>query len=521
MLSNARDQKIWAVAGLLVASCTLSSCMVGPDFKRPDAPKARSYAPQPLPEKTAMADVAAGQAQRFDSRKNIPFDWWTLFHSPKITALIEEAFKANSSITAAQAALHAAQENIVAQQGFFWPTVGVGYSPTRNKLAGNMGGNSPGVQGNGQVIQTYSNPAGPVYNGPAYYNFHTAMLTVGYTPDVFGNNRRQVESLQAQADTLKYQLDAAYITLASNIVAAALQEAVLRAQIRSAERIVKINHDLLDVLKKQRELGYASTLDVANQESATAQAEQSLFPLQYQLEQTRDMLRALADKQPDDDIAQTFELSEMQLPDILPVSLPSDLVNQRPDIRAAEEQVHYASAQVGVALSNRLPQFTLTGDIGGEADTFNRMFHSGAGFFNIIGNVGQTIFDGGTLSARERSARQSLIQAQEQYKSTVITAFQNVADTLHAIESDAKVLKAATANDQAMRQTMDITRKQYETGFASYPMLLAADQNYQQAEMALVQAQAARFGDTAALYQALGGGWWNRKEDVSISSSPL
>lgn len=521
LLSSARDQRIRGVAGLLVASLTLSSCMVGPDFKRPAPPQAKSYAPQPLPEKTVAADVAAGAAQHFDSRKNIPFDWWTLFHSPKINALIEEAFKANSSITAAQAALHAAQENIVAQQGFFWPTVGVNYSPTRNKLAGNMGGNSPGIQGNGQVIQTYSNPVGPVYNGPAYYNFHTAMLTVGYTPDVFGNNRRQVESLQAQADTLQYQLDAAYITLASNIVAAALQEAVLRAQIRSAERIVKINHDLLDILNKQRKLGYASSLDVAAQESATAQAEQSLFPLQNQLELTRDMLRALADNQPDEDIAQTFELSEMQLPEVLPVSLPSDLVNQRPDVRAAEEQMHYASAQVGVARSNRLPQFTLTGDIGGGADTFNRMFHSGAGFFNLIGNVGQTLFDGGTLSARERSARQSLIQAEEQYKSTVITAFQNVADTLHAIESDAKVLKAATANDQAMLQTLNITRKQYETGFASYPMLLAADQNYQQAEMGLIQAQATRFGDTAALYQALGGGWWNRKDDASASSAPL
>lgn len=506
---------------LLAASVTLSGCMVGPDFKRPDAPQAQGYATQALPEKTRAADTAAGEAQRFDSHKDIPFDWWTLFHSPQINTLIERAFKANPSITAAQAALRSSQENVVAQQGFFWPTVGVNYSPSRNKLAGNMGGNSPGIQGNGQVIQTYSNPAGPVYNGPAYYNFHTAMLTVGYTPDVFGNNRRQVESLQTQADTLKYQLDAAYITLASNIVAAALQEAVLRAQIRASERIVKINRDVLGILKKQKELGYASSVDVAAQESALAQAEQALFPLQYQLEQTRDLIRILANNTPDKDIPETFELSDMHLPEVLPVSLPANLINQRPDVRAAEEQMHYASAQVGVAISNRLPQFTFMGFIGGEASTFDQMFHNGAGFFGLIGNVGQTLFDGGTLSARERSARQSLIQAEAQYKSTVMTALQNVADTLHAIQSDAKVLKTAAVNDQAMRQTLDVTHVQYEIGFASYPMLLAADQNYQQAEMTLVQAQAARFGDTAALYQALGGGWWNRRNDTANTSDHL
>lgn len=488
----------------------LCACAAGPDFEKPAAPNRARYTAQELPAATASGNSQAGEAQHFDAQKDIPHDWWTLFQSPQLNALIERALKANPSIASAQAALRQAQQYTVAQNGYFYPSVGIGYTPSRNKLAGNMGGNSPGVQGSGATIQTYSNPAGPDFNGPAYYNFHTAQFAVGYVPDVFGGNRRQVEALQAQEEVQRFQLEAARITLAANIVAAALQEAALRAQIDAQNKIVTANRDMLAILDKQFKLGAVARMDVAAQEAALAQSEQQLIPLQTQLEQTRNLIRALAGNLPSEDVPETFELSALQLPQELPLSLPSQLVEQRPDVKAAEALYHAASAQVGVAAAARLPQFNLTATVGGMASTPDWMFRTGAGFFNVLGNLSQTLFDGGTLKARERAAREALVQAGADYRSAVIAAFQNVADTLHVIHSDAEALKAAVRTEQAMRTSADITRKQYQSGYVSRQVVLQAEQAHQQARINLIQAQTNRLGDTAALYQALGGGWWNR-----------
>ncbi len=515
--------RCWRAAGLALLAAQ-AGCAVGPDFKRPDAPAAGDYAPVAMPSQTASADVAGGSAQHFNAAKDIPFDWWTLFQSPQVNSLIERAFKANPSIESAQAALRQAEEYVTAQRGYFYPAVGASYSPSRNKLAGNLGGNSPGTQGNGKVIQTFSNPAGPApFNGPVYYNFHIAQLTVGYVPDVFGANRRQVESLSAQADAQRYQLEATYLTLASNVVAAALQEASLRAQIAAMEKIVGAVQENLVILQKQQQLGYASGLDVAAQEAALAQIEQALIPLRRQLEQTRDLIRALVGNLPNQDVPETFELASLHLPEELPLSVPSRLVEQRPDVRMAEEQWHAAAAQIGVAKAARFPQFDVTGAWGGAASTPDWMFRTGGGFFNLTANISQVLFDGGigpiigggTLAARQRAAEQAALQAGAQYRSTVIAALQNVADVLHAIQSDADALRAAVKTEQAMRLTRDLTHKQYDAGYVSYQIVLLAEQNYRQAEIALIQAQTNRFGDTAALYQALGGGWWNRDKAVA------
>lgn len=490
----------------------LAGCAAGPDFKRPDAPSNQSYAPAsaPLPSETVSASEPMGAVQRFRPAGDIPHDWWRLFRSPQINSLIARAFKANPDIAAAQAALREAQEDVNAQQGFFYPTVGLGYEASHNKLAGNMGGNSPGVQGNGQVIQTYSNQSGPApFNGPAYYNFHTAQITVGYVPDVFGANRRAVESLQAQETAQYYELQAAYLTLASNVVAAALQEASLRAQIRAVKKMVAANREDLSIMQKQLQLGYVSGLDVANQQAMLAQSEQALIPLKLQLEKTRDLIRALAGNPPDRDVPETFELSSLHLPDDLPISLPSMLVEQRPDIRVAEAQLHAASARYGVAIANTLPQFSVTAAVGGMAATPAWMFRSGGGFFNLAADVAYTIFDGGTLRARSRAAQHALELAAAEYRTTVIAALQNVADALHAIQYDAETLKAVSDAAKATELTRDLTRKQYQAGEVSYQAVLLAELNYQQARLALIQAQTNRLGDTAVLYQALGGGWWS------------
>ena len=497
----------------LLLATLLSGCAVGPDFRQPEAPRSTAYTPQPLEMETASAPVLAGNAQKYNAAANIPADWWTLFRSPAINSLITRAFNNNPSLQTVQATLRQAQQNVIAQQGYFYPSTSLDYSPSRTKIAGNLGSSAPGLQANGDNIS--ADPAG----APVYYNFHVAQLSVGYVPDIFGGNRRQVESLQAQLQAQHFQAEASYITLASNIVAAALQETTLRAQIKSSREIIRLNNENLDILSKQLALGFIAGIDYSAQEAASAQAEQSLIPLLKQLEQTRNLLRALAGNLPDEEVAETFELEAIQLPLELPLSLPSQLVEQRPDIRAAQAQWHAASAQVGVAVAGRLPQFTLTAAVGGMASTPDWMFREGGSFFSVLGNISMPLFNGSTLKAREQAAREGLTQAAADYRRVVITAFQNVADTLHAIRYDAEYLKAALRTHNALKETASLTRKQYDLGYASYQLVLLAEQNFQQAEIGLIQAQAARLADTAALYQALGGGWWNLPE--AKPSTPL
>ncbi len=504
-LRRLRDAAAVAVCGVLCA------CAVGPNYHRPALPPASSYSPTPLPASTASVATAAAPAQNLDINQNfnatrdLSAQWWTLFHSPQLNALIARAYAASPTLAAALATLRQAQENVYAQRGFFFPTIQASYNLQRTKLSGNTASSAaPGVQGNGENLQ----PLGPAQ--PLTYTFHTAGLTVGYTPDVFGGNRRAVESLQAQADQARYQLQAAYVTLASNVVAAAIQEASVRAQLAAAQAIIAADQRSLEIVRGQQRLGYAMRLDVAAQEAALAAARQLLPPLQKQLEQTRDLLRVLAGNAPDHDVPETFELGSLQLPQDLPLSLPSRLIEQRPDVLAAEEAVHAASAAVGVAVANRLPQFAIDASAGGNATRFSEMFASSGTFWSVLGGVSQSIFDAGTLRHRQRAAEQGLAQAAAQYRATVLTAFQNVADSLHALYADADALRDASAAEQAARVTLDLTQKQLQAGYVGYLALLSAQQAYQQAVISRIQAQASRLGDTEALFQALGGGWWNR-----------
>jgi NodT family efflux transporter outer membrane factor (OMF) lipoprotein len=489
----------------LLALPIIAGCVVGPHYRRPALAPAHAYSPVPLPASTASAaGVAAGAAQSFDTARAIAAQWWTLFRCPALNELIERAFAANPTIDAAIATLREAQENVYAQRGYFYPTVQASYQAERTRLSGNTASSSaPGIQGNGGDIV----PLGPAE--PVTYNFHTAQVTVGFTPDVFGINRRQAESLQAQADAARYQLDAAYVTLASNVVAAALQEASTRAQIDAVRTIIGSNLRSLQILRRQLKSGYAARLDVAQQRLALAQARALLPPLERQLAQTRDLIRALAGNAPDEDVPETFTLESLHLPERLPLSLPSHLIEQRPDVLAAEAQVRAASAEVGVAVANRLPQFSITAALGGQATKIAQMFWGSGTFWNVIGSASQPLFDAGTLKHRQRAAEQALAQAAAQYRSTALTAFQDVADTLHALYSDADALKSALEVERAAKMTLDISQQRYRVGYANYLAVLTAQAAYQQAVISRVQAQAARLGDTAALFQALGGGWWN------------
>jgi NodT family efflux transporter outer membrane factor (OMF) lipoprotein len=490
----------------------LSACAVGPNFHRQSAPTNAGYTTNDLPAATAAANGVAGSAQTFMSGPDIPFRWWEAFGSSALNSAVDKAFRANPTVATAQATLRQAQELVYAQQGYFFPTIAANYQFERQKLAGNLGGNSPGLQGNGKLIAAAQNPNGPPYNEPVTYNFHTAQLTVGYTPDVFGANRRQVESLDALAQVQRFELEATYLTLATNVVAAAIQEASVRAEIAAAKEIIAANQKALDIVRNKSRLGYAMGIDVAAQDAALTAAKQLLPPLEKQFEQTRDLLRALEGKLPNEEIEETFDLTALTLPTEVPLSLPSKIVEQRPDVRAAEQQLRSVNAQVGVAIANRLPQFSITGALGGTASVFSQMFSPGGPFWNIIGNSTQTLFDGNTLLHQQRAAEQALKQAAAQYQSTVIAAYQNVADTLHAMISDADSLSAAVEAERAAKLTLDLSQQRMQAGYFDYLTELAAQAAYQQALLNLVQAQAARFGDTAAMYQALGGGWWNRKE---------
>jgi len=508
-VSNPRAVQValWVAAAVLAAGCA-----VGPDFHKPPAPAGAGYSPEALPEKSSSTDVHGGEVQQYVAGRDIPFQWWELFQCPALNSLIEKAFKANPTVTAAQAALAQAQELVYAQQGFYFPAVGATYQAERHKIAGNLTNDqAPGVQGNGDnLLAPLQTPGVAPYTAPLYYNFQTAELTVGFVPDVFGGNRRQVESLAAQTEVQRFALEATYITLASNVAAAAIQEASLRAQIRATQEIIAADEKALRILRDQFRLGQAMRIDVAAQETALAQAKATLPPLQLQFEQGRDLIRALVGNLPSQDVPETFELDALHLPPELPVSLPSKIIDQRPDVRAAEAQLHSANAQVGVAVAAMLPQFPITGSYGGNADQFSWMFRHGGPFWNLVGDVTQPLFQGGTLLHRKRAAKEALRQAAEQYQSTVITAYQNVADTLHASLSDADALAANIDAERAAKITYDLTLRQMQVGYVNTLILLAAETAYDQALLGRVQAQAARYADSVALLQALGGGWWNR-----------
>jgi NodT family efflux transporter outer membrane factor (OMF) lipoprotein len=470
---------------LLLTVPYVSACAVGPDFHKPTPPTAAAY----RPGKLTLND----QAQRFVKGMDIPGQWWALFHSAQLNALIERALAANPSLEAAQAALRQAREQTYAEEGSFFPTIEGNFTPSRTKTA----------------TRSVSIASA---NGSPYYSLYTAQLEVSYSPDLFGGTRRQVENLVATADQQRFQLEATYLTLTSNLVTACINEASLRDQIEATRQIISLESDLLSVLNRQYALGQIAQVDVLAQQAALAQAKATLPPLQKQLDQQRDALAALIGAPPDRAIPETFRLADIALPANLPVSLPASLVDQRPDVRQAEANLRAASALVGVAIANRLPVLNLTAQGGTQANYFTDMFASGNGFWVIAASLTQPIFDGGTLLHRARAAWAALDQAKAQYRTTALAAFQNVADCLAALQADADSISANAQSEQAAAASLRIVRLQVSLGQIAYLGILNAQQTALQAQISLVQAKASRLADTAALFQALGGGWWNRND---------
>jgi len=472
----------------LAMACLLAGCAVGPDYKTPPTPLGAGYAPDAQVAQTSAAPVAGGNAQSFVNGLDIPGQWWTLYHSPQLNQLIQEAIQHSPTLDAAQAALKEANENVAAEGGSYFPSVSGSFSPAREKTAGALEGLS--------------------YN--PIYSLYNAQVNVSYTIDAFGGIRRQVEQLQAQADYQRYSLEASYLSLTANVVTGAINEASLREQIAATEAIIRTEQDQLSIIERQVAAGAASRADVLQQQSLLATEQATLPALRSQLVQQRNQLATYVGVLPADYHDVELKLDDLTLPDSLPVSLPSQLVAQRPDIRQYDALLHSATANVGIATANMLPQITLTGSYGRESLGYGDLFSPASMVWSAIGSLTQPIFEGGTLKHKRSAAIAAAQEAADNYRSTVLTAFQNVSNVLYTLQADADALQSNLTAERASADSLTIVQARYRTGADTYVQVLTAQQNYQNAVIALVKARAQRYADTAALFQALGGGWWNQ-----------
>jgi len=474
-----------AVLALAVIAALPTGCAVGPNYKQPPAPSTKGYVPGGLPPNTAASDAKGGSAQRYVEDLDIPGQWWTLFQSADLNALIGRALAHNPTLESAQAALRQANETLAAQRGTYYPSVTGSVGAQRSKSSG-------AAIGEPQL-------------GSYYYTLNSATVNVSYGIDAFGGTRRQVEALKAQSDYQQYALEASYLSLTANIVTTAVSEASVRAQIAATEDIVRSQQKQLDIVERRVSAGGASRADVAQQQATLANTLATLPPLRNQLAQLRNQLATYTGDLPADFEGGAFTLDSLSLPADLPVSLPSKLVEQRPDVREYAALLHQATAQVGVATANMLPQLSLTGSFGGEAVKFSNIFDPASIVWSIAASVTQPIFKGGQLVHQRRAAIAAAQEAAANYKSTVLTAFQNVSNTLVALGADADAFAASANADRAAAVSLELVRAQYGSGAASYVQVLTAEQTYQSAEIALVKTRAQRYADTAALFQALGG----------------
>lgn len=467
----------------------LKGCTVGPDFISPGFPDVGSYVSGDRSSGLPQGDRVPGQ--NVVRGADISARWWGLFRSENLNRLVEDGITHNADLQAAAAAVRVAQANALAQRSTFFPVLTGNFESTRQKIAS-------------RSVTT------DAASGSDLFSLHTAQLTVSFVPDIFGGKRRQFESADAQAEREGFRLEGVYLTLTSNIALAAIQEASLRGQVGVTKRMIDLQMELLKILKRQHELGQLGQTEIAAQETAVAQTRLLLPPLERQLAQQRHLLAFLTGRVPSDGPSETFQLSSFRLPRQLPLSLPADLVRHRPDVRVAEANLRSANAEIGVAIANRLPQITLSGNAGSVAESISRLFSPGTTFWMIAGNAAQTIFDGGNLRYRQRAAEAATDQAAAEYRSVVLASFQNVADVLRALQADTRAMSAATEAERAASRNIDLVRQQVQEGQVSVPLLLVVQQAYLQAQLARVEAEASRLANTVALFQALGGGWWNR-----------
>ncbi len=482
------------LALVVATTVAASACAVGPDFKTPPAPATTHYTRAPEPTGTVAAPGASGVAQTFSSERDIPADWWTLYHSDALDELVRRALTDSPTVQAAQATLQTAVETWKANRGaLLLPAVDATGTAVRQKEPGAAFG-QPGSS--------------------FLFNLFDASVGVTYRLDLFGASRRQVEGFRAQADYQRWEFEAARLTLSANVVTTAVNIASLHAQLGALTDIVASEREQLKVVQRQFDAGAASRSDVLAQQTQVAQNEAQLPGLEKQLAQAQHRLAVLVGRTPDDTSVPDFTLDQLTLPAELPLSVPAKLVRQRPDVQAAEALLHQSTALLGVATADMYPQLNLTGSIGSETVQASDLFKTGTAAWNVGGSLTAPLFHGGELLSLKRAARADLDRATAEYREAVLAALQDVADTLRALEADARTLQADQITETDAQDTLNMTKLQYKVGGVSYLTLLNAERVYLEARQSRVQAEAARYADTAALFQALGGGWWNRQDNA-------
>lgn len=464
-----------------------SGCAAGPDFEPPVPPAVAAYDSEATP-----ADTADG-AQKLAIGVDIPAQWWQLYRSQPLNELIGRALAQNPDIAAAEAALRAANAVLSAESAAFLPAIDASFAASRQRVAQVSTGTASSI-----------------------YSLHTASVSASYNVDLFGGTRRAVEQKQAAADVARFELEAARLALTGNVVAAAFQEASLREQVAAAESIVEKRAQLVAQTKARFDAGAVPLSDLVAYQAALASAKAALPGLRHQLSAQRHALSALAGDLPQTAPKATFRLDQLSLPVAVPLSVPSQLVAQRPDIRAAEETMHAASAAIGVARAARLPQISLSADLGSMAKAIGDLFSPGGGFWSLGASAAQSLFDAGALADKEDAAVATFDQSAALYRGAVLTAFQNVADALHALQSDAESLAATQDARKAAADTLALAKARFDAGAISRSDVLSAEIADLSAQSDLAKARAARFADTAALLVALGGGWWNRDQNSGL-----
>jgi NodT family efflux transporter outer membrane factor (OMF) lipoprotein len=467
---------IHAICLAVTVTIALTSCAVGPDYQAPRPQLSETF--------TRNSDFE----KSFSTQKVVDSKWWENFQNKDLDHLIELALAHNPNIQMALSNLKVAQQNTIAQQGFFYPSITAGYSVTR--------------QNGGATLSPSVNNV-PINSA---YNLHTAGLTVGFAPDIFGLNKRLVESLKAQEESQRLQLFALQTSIVSNLISSVAQVAALKDQVRINQEIVTINQKLLEHSKRLLDKGYVSGIDFANQQSTYASSIAQLSIVQKAHEQAIDLINILCGENTNVSL-NIPNLEDITFPKNLPLTVPSNWINQRPDIKAAEEMVRASNAQIGVAIGNMLPQVSLNAVTGSSASAFSQLKDSVNQIWSSTLNFNQSIFSGGTLMARKNAAEAGLQASVDQYKSIVLNALQNVADSLYAIREDDNNLKSMMLSEEAMSKVLHLTQKQFDSGYASEPALLSAKSNYLQSKINRIQAQGIYLADTVSLYQSLGGGW--------------
>lgn len=469
--------------------------MVGPDFRPPVETLPSGYTAAPLPGLAEQGKHDGPEKQILLPGRELPAQWWRLFRNQELDLLIRQALKESPTLAAAEAALRQAEENLTARSGsVYYPSLDASLSGTRQKVSRAASG-QPG-------------------RGGLTYGLYNASLVVSYNLDLFGGGRRELEELRSQVDYQRFQLEAAHLALSANIVTTVVREASLREQLATTREMLGVQQQLRDLVERQLRLGGTTRVELLSQENQVAQLRASLPLLEKELALTRNQLALYCARFPGQSGLPEFHLDQLRLPSELPLSLPSSLARQRPDIRAAEELLHAACARVGVATADLYPQITLSGGAGAQAATLGKLLSSASPVWSLGTGLLQPLFRGGELTARRRAALAAYDQAGARYREVLLQSFQNVADVLHALECDGAALTAQEENERTARETLDLTRRQFEIGASTYLLLLNAQRQHQQARIGLIQARAARLADSAALFQALGGGWWNREGET-------